>query len=193
MGKRGPKKGVVHGNNITHGHTLDPDRKLTTFEERFLNEYIKCGSSIKAFLACDPTYVPKGATAPVHYDLSDPKSKAQATSRACTILQRPAVVRELVKRQEELRNESIADAKEILEYFTAVMRGEIKDQFGLDAALADRTKAAVELARRTLDQDLAAARQEKLAGSIVAIRLDWNREAIPEEKTVDVESIVNID
>ena len=31
------------------------------------------------------------------------------------------------------------------------MRGEVKDQFGLDAPLAERTKAAVELAKRKVD------------------------------------------
>ena len=46
---------------------------------------------------------------------------------------------------------SIADAAEVMQYFTSVMRGEIKDQFGLDAPLAERTKAAVELAKRKVD------------------------------------------
>ena len=38
-----------------------------------------------------------------------------------------------------------------MRYFTSVMRGEVKDQFGLDAPLAERTKAAVELAKRKVD------------------------------------------
>ena len=45
----------------------------------------------------------------------------------------------------------IASAAEVMQYFTAVMRGEVKDQFGLDAPLAERTKAAVELAKRKVD------------------------------------------
>lgn len=55
------------------------------------------------------------------------------------------------QRLEEIDGQKIADAKEIMEYFTSVMRGEIKDQFGLDAPLAERTKAAVELAKRKID------------------------------------------
>lgn len=59
---------------------------------------------------------------------------------------------ELIQRkQDEIQNATIADAQEILQYLTDVMRGEIKDQFGLDASLAERTKAAMELARRQID------------------------------------------
>lgn len=35
--------------------------------------------------------------------------------------------------------------------FNLPMRGEVKDQFGLEAPLAERTKAAVELAKRKVD------------------------------------------
>jgi hypothetical protein len=38
-----------------------------------------------------------------------------------------------------------------MQYFTSVMRGEVKDQFGLDASLSERTRAAIELARRKVD------------------------------------------
>lgn len=58
---------------------------------------------------------------------------------------------EITWRLEQLKKESIADADEIMQYFTKVMRGEEKDQFGLDAPLAERTKAAQELAKRIVD------------------------------------------
>lgn len=59
---------------------------------------------------------------------------------------------EYIKRQhDQMQTASIADAREILQYLTDVMRGEIKDQFGLDAPLAERTKAAQELAKRQID------------------------------------------
>ena len=38
-----------------------------------------------------------------------------------------------------------------MEFFTKVMKGEVKDQFGLEAPLSERLKAANELARRTVD------------------------------------------
>lgn len=61
-------------------------------------------------------------------------------------------VREYIEeRQKQIEDSRIASAAEIMQYFTSVMRGEVKDQFGLDAPLAERTKAAVELAKRKVD------------------------------------------
>ena len=50
----------------------------------------------------------------------------------------------------------IATGKEVMDFFTRVMNGEVKDQFGLEASLSDRLKAANELAKRTTDVDLKA-------------------------------------
>lgn len=63
-----------------------------------------------------------------------------------------------------------ASAQEVLYFFTQVMRGEVKDQFGLDAPLSERLKAATELAKRTVDL-------ENKAGSDtdIHITLDWAR------------------
>lgn len=61
-------------------------------------------------------------------------------------------VREYIEeRQKQIEDSRIASAAEIMQYFTSVMRGEVKDQFGLEAPLAERTKAAVELAKRKVD------------------------------------------
>ena len=49
---------------------------------------------------------------------------------------------------EEKENKRIASQDEVLEYLTKVMRGEEKDQFGLDASLQDRTKCAELLGKR---------------------------------------------
>jgi phage terminase small subunit len=53
-----------------------------------------------------------------------------------------------VKPDEEKR---IATGDEVMEFLTAVMRGEIKDAFDLPPSLADRKDAAKELAKRTVD------------------------------------------
>jgi phage terminase small subunit len=42
----------------------------------------------------------------------------------------------------------VADADEVLRFYSAVMRGEVKDQFGLDASLSDRLKAGDSLMKR---------------------------------------------
>ncbi len=52
------------------------------------------------------------------------------------------------ERLEEKQNDRIASQDEVLEYLTAVMRGEEKDQFGFDASLQDRTKCAELLGKR---------------------------------------------
>ena len=49
---------------------------------------------------------------------------------------------------EEKENNRIASQDEVLQYLTKVMRGEEKDQFGLDASLQDRTKCAELLGKR---------------------------------------------
>ena len=70
-----------------------------------------------------------------------------------------------------LEEQSIADATEILQYFTAVMRGEEKDQFGLDAPLGERTKAAQELAKRKIDMPNRVHDEENKAE--IKITLNW--------------------
>lgn len=49
---------------------------------------------------------------------------------------------------EEIKNTRIADATEVLEFLSSVMRGEVNDQFDLDPALNDRLKAADQLFKR---------------------------------------------
>ena len=52
------------------------------------------------------------------------------------------------KKLEEKEEDRIASQDEVLQYLTKVMRGELKDQFGLDASLQDRTKCAELLGKR---------------------------------------------
>ena len=52
---------------------------------------------------------------------------------------------ERMQAQNEAR---VASADEVLQFFSSVMRGEVKDQFGLDAALSDRLNAGKELMKR---------------------------------------------
>ncbi len=49
---------------------------------------------------------------------------------------------------QEKEDKRIASQEEVLQYLTAVMRGEEKDQFGLDASLQERTKCAELLGKR---------------------------------------------
>ena len=67
----------------------------------------------------------------------------------------------------------VATGMEVMEFFTKVMNGEVKDQFGLEASLSDRLKAANELARRTTDVDLKAT---GTADNQIHIKLDWGND-----------------
>lgn len=63
-------------------------------------------------------------------------------------LLKPAIKEYLEKRLAEIDAKRIANSNEVLEYLTRVMRGEEKDQFGLDVSIQDRTKAAELLGKR---------------------------------------------
>lgn len=76
---------------------------------------------------------------------------------------------EITWRLEQLKKETIADADEILQYFTKVMRGEEKDQFGLDAPLSERTSAAKELAKRIIDVE----QDTDVAIPEIKVTLNW--------------------
>lgn len=98
---------------------------------------------------------------------------ATASSIGSRLLKKDKVRFEINQRREKMTNERIADAEEVMGYFTKVMRGEIKDQFGLDAPLSERTRAAQELAKRTVDIDNRNAGQ---ADAKVEINLNWKRD-----------------
>lgn len=86
---------------------------------------------------------------------------------------KPHIQAELRKRLEIRRLEDSARSGEVMFFLSEVMRGHIKDQFGLDAPLSERTRAAVELAKRTIDLE------NKLNGEKtnpnIQISIDWNR------------------
>jgi phage terminase small subunit len=67
---------------------------------------------------------------------------------ACENMTKPYIREYIEQRLKQMENKRIADAKEVLEYLTKVMRGEEKDQFGLDAPLSERTKAAELIGKR---------------------------------------------
>ena len=88
-------------------------------------------------------------------------------------MNKPYIAEEIKFRTQNISKNTIATAQEVMEYFTRVMNGQEKDQFGLEAPLSERTKAAQELARRTVDIE------NRLAGKAdaeVKITLNWNRE-----------------
>jgi phage terminase small subunit len=75
-------------------------------------------------------------------------SEKTARSIGAENLTKPDISAYIRERLDEQSEKRVADANEVIEFYTAVMRGEIKDQFGLDASLSDRLKAGDALMKR---------------------------------------------
>lgn len=105
------------------------DEKLTPKQKRFCEEYLKSGNATEA--AKKAGY----------------KEKA-AHSMGAENLRKPAISAYIKRRTDEQEAAQVADSNEILKFYTAVMRGEVKDQFGMDASLSDRLKAGDSLMKR---------------------------------------------
>lgn len=124
------------------------DEKLTPKQRRFCEEYLKSGNATDA--AKKAGY----------------KEKA-AHSVGAENLRKPAISAYIKRRMGEQEAALVADANEVLQFYSAVMRGEVKDQFGIDASLSDRLKAADSLAKR-----LAAAELKPNAEDAVRVIID---------------------
>lgn len=117
--------------------TTHNGQRLSPKEDRFITLYIKYADGQQA--AKEAGYTVRETI----------KNKdAQYTRRANQLLSKDYIKDEIAYRMEEYRDSQIADTKEVLMYLTRVMRGEEKDQFGLDVGISDRTAAAKELNRR---------------------------------------------
>lgn len=76
----------------------------------------------------------------------------------------------IAARREVLESERIADTGEVLAFLTAVMRGQIRDQFGLDPSLSDRLKAAQELIKREDRMNTGASAMDRLDAMLEEFR-----------------------
>lgn len=102
---------------------------LTPKQQAFADYYIECGNATEA--AKRAGY-----------------SENNVGENAAKTLKNPNVSAYISERMEEQERKRVADANEVIEFYTAVMRGEVKDQFGLDASLSDRLKAGDSLMKR---------------------------------------------
>lgn len=107
-------------------------RELTIKQQRFADIYIETGNATQSYI--DAGY--KATTREV----------AEANARK--LLGNYSVKIYIDNKMSEIQKNTIASQEEVLEYLTKVMRGEEKDQFGLDASLQDRTKCAELLGKR---------------------------------------------
>lgn len=75
------------------------------------------------------------------------KNDATAAAAASRLLKNVKVKAYIAERMKEIQNEKTADLEEVIRFFSSVMRGEVKDQFDLDATISDRLSAGRELMR----------------------------------------------
>lgn len=104
-------------------------KELTRRQQLFAEAYIECGNATEA--AKRAGYSEKNA------DVTGPRMLGKVGISE--------YIAQRTRAQDEAR---VASADEVLRFFSSVMRGEVKDQFGLDASLADRLNAGKELMKR---------------------------------------------
>ena len=75
-------------------------------------------------------------------------SARTAYSAGSRLLKKVNVKQYIDERLAEMKENSIADTDEVMQFLSSTMRGDIPDQFGLDPALNDRLKAAELLGKR---------------------------------------------
>ena len=75
-------------------------------------------------------------------------SERTAYSAGNRLLKKVDVRQYIDERLAEMKESSIADTNEVMQFLSSTMRGDIPDQFGLDPALNDRIKAAELLGKR---------------------------------------------
>lgn len=102
---------------------------LTPKQKAFADEYIKCGNATEA--ARKAGY-----------------SERAARQIATENLTKPSISEYIGIRMKQIDDERVASADEVMRFFSSVMRGEVADQFGLEASLDTRLSAGKELMRR---------------------------------------------
>ena len=108
------------------------DNKMTEKQKAFCDYYLEAGNATEAYKRAYPSC----------------KKDGTARTNSSKLLTNANISQYIDKRLKEIESERIAKPEEVLQYLTSVLRGEEKDQFGLDATLQDRTKAAELLGKR---------------------------------------------
>ena len=106
----------------------------TEKQKAFCEHYLRTNNGAEAYLLA--------------FGEDSAKDRRFASNAAGRLLRKPHVKAYYDSLTEKPRSERIAAADEVLEYFTRVMRGEEKDQVGLDTSISDRNRAAEALGKR---------------------------------------------
>ena len=164
--------------------------KLTQKQRLFADEYIKSGNATQSYIKAG-------------YSV---KSEKVAGVNATRMLKNAKVKSYIGAKMAKIESHKIADAKEVLQYLTRVLRGEEKEEIPDNVnggtikrppLIKDRTVAAREIMKRyPLDDPMVAAQLKKLqAEADTAI---WKRDELAgknnaEDKTVLIDDIGGVD
>lgn len=113
--------------------------EMTQKQKKFADYLVKLGRDRATEAAKLAGYSEKSARQSGYANMQKASVKAYIEERVKTA----AEPRERAEAERKL----VADGDEVLRFLSATMRGEVKDQFGLDAQLKDRLAAAKELQR----------------------------------------------
>lgn len=105
------------------------NKKLTPKQQAFADYYIETGNATESAIKAG-------------------YNKKTARQIGSMNLTKVDIKQYIDERMAQIEDKRIAKGEEVLQYLTKVMRGEERDQFGLDASLQDRTKAAELLGKR---------------------------------------------
>lgn len=141
-------------------------KKLTLKQQKFADEYIISGNATQSAIKAG-------------------YSEKYANTNAVKLLQNTTIKAYLDERLSELNSKKIADQQEVLEFFTAAMRGELTEPMAIGLGdgvqqiievrpnIATRKSAAVELAKRyglsTSKVDVNVKSENKLAGILLQL------------------------
>lgn len=130
------------------------DNKFSMLELAFINAYMANGFN--------GTQAVKEAG----YNTKAPDKYAGA------LLARDKIRAEISARIEAIESAKVAKPTEILQFYTSVMRGEVLDQFGIEASLDTRIKAANELAKHQIELPMKL-EQKNITNNIGSITLNF--------------------
>jgi len=144
-------------------------KKLTLKQQKFADEYIISGNATQSAIKAG-------------------YSEKYANTNAVKLLQNTTIKAYIEERLSELNSKKIADQQEVLEFFTAAMRGELTEPMAIGLGdgvqqiievrpnIATRKSAAVELAKRyglsTAKVDVNVKSENKLAGILLQLEDD---------------------
>lgn len=151
-----PRKVAENSGLLTHdGHPL------TAQEAKFIELHVSGKSQAQAYIEA--------------YGAEDTETGRKfAYQAAYRIMKKGYIISEIRYRMEQAKSESIATMQEIMEYYTGVMRGDIKDAFGLEASLGERTKCAQELAKRMAILEDREINSTQPQDNVVTLKLEWD-------------------